>query len=1042
MILNMRTLIKDSLREIKRTYRRFISIILMALLGVAIFVGIGASGDNIAYTVGEYFKKYDIYDLKLSSTLGLTDEDVEVIKKIDGVTNVVGTYEKDIMLEINDSQYVISAMEYNKNINEVEVLEGSMPSASNEVMIDQKLANEQNIKIGDTLNLIEVLEENEDAILNNTTVKVSGIINTPLYITDERGTSKLGAGKVDYYMYLNSENINSDIYTTIYISSENLNNLLVESKDYREEVESLIANINNISEERKQARYDNLVNDANTEINEAQAKLDEEKQKAEDEISKAEQDIKEAEDEIVKAENEVESNTQKANTEFANAEKQISENEKLYQEKAAEAEKGKLQIKEQLAMLNGNLTQLSTQLTNLKEMYDKTEDETIKQTLNAQIQELEKQKLEVENGINIANNSILQIDEELSNGKTQLEKAKEELQKEKSSTYSTLANARQEIEDAKVELEDGKTELAEQKEEAESKIADAQKELDEAKEEVSKIEYPTWYLWDRKEANTGYSVAMQYSEILSTVSKVFPIIFFAVATLMSLNAMTRMVDEERTQIGTLKAMGYSKLQIATKYILYATLATVIGNVLGVFVGFEVLTDIIESLCLETYTNVPIGPIIYDWNLAFIGFVISTICIVGGAIYASYSKLKHVPATLMRPKAPQIGKRILLERIHFIWNKLSFTQKVTFRNMFRYKKRFLMTIIGISGATALTLVGFGVDDSTSELVPLQYGEIYNYQMNVVLEEVSEDEQQKMIEDLQAKEEIESILPVKMQSIKINHNDETKDVQLIVTSESLDGMISLRNSKTKEKYTLDNTGIILTERIANMLELEVGDKIEIEDEDGVKKEVTISHITEHYISHYIYMTSELYEELYETQIKNNVLLVKTIDMDSEQEQNLVENLLANYKISSINLNSDVDNVIVDFDIIVMVIIVVSGILALLVLYNLSNININERIRELATLKVLGFYPKEVDSYVNREMTYLSLIGIAIGLVLGYALTIYILEIAQLELIMFPKIIEPTSYLYASLIVLAFTFIVNITSHFVLKKINMIESLKSIE
>ena len=225
MILNMRTLIKDSLREIKRTYRRFISIILMALLGVAIFVGIGASGDNIAYTVGEYFKKYDIYDLKLSSTLGLTDEDVEVIKKIDGVTNVVGTYEKDIMLEINDSQYVISAMEYNKNINEVEVLEGSMPSASNEVMIDQKLANEQNIKIGDTLNLIEVLEENEDAILNNTTVKVSGIINTPLYITDERGTSKLGAGKVDYYMYLNSENINSDIYTTIYISSENLNNL-------------------------------------------------------------------------------------------------------------------------------------------------------------------------------------------------------------------------------------------------------------------------------------------------------------------------------------------------------------------------------------------------------------------------------------------------------------------------------------------------------------------------------------------------------------------------------------------------------------------------------------------------------------------------------------------------------------------------------------------------------------------------------------------------------------------------------------------------
>ena len=354
----------------------------------------------------------------------------------------------------------------------------------------------------------------------------------------------------------------------------------------------------------------------------------------------------------------------------------------------------------------------------------------------------------------------------------------------------------------------------------------------------------------------------------------------------------------------------------------------------------------------------------------------------------------------------------------------------------------MTIIGISGATALTLVGFGVDDSTSKIIPLQYGEIYNYQMNVILEDMPENEQNEMIEKLKANEEIEKILPVKIQSININRNGETKDVQLIVTSENLDGMINLRDEKTKENYTLNNDGIILTERIANMLEIEEGDTIEIEDEDGVKKEVVVSHITEHYISHYIYMTSELYEELYETPIKNNVLLVKTIELDDEQEQNLVKELLANYKISSINLNSDVDGVIVDFDVIVLVIIIVSGILALLVLYNLSNININERVRELATLKVLGFYPKEIDSYVNREMMYLSLIGMAIGLVLGYALTVYILEIAQLELIMFPKIIEPTSYLYAFLIVLAFTIIVNITSHFVLKKINMIESLKSIE
>ena len=634
----MRTILKDSFREIKRTYRRFISIILMALLGVMVFVGIGASGDNIAHTVGEYFKKYNIYDLKLSSTLGLTDEDVEAIKKVEGVTSAIPTYEKDVTLEINDSQYVISAMEYNENVNKVEILEGAYPSTSSEVMIDKKLSEEQNIKVGDTLNLIEILEENEDPFLNNSTVTVSAIINTPLYITEERGTSKLGAGKVDYYLYLNSENINSDIYTTIYINSEKLDNLLVESKDYREEVETLIANINNISEERKQARYDGLVNDANTEINDAQAKLDEEKQKAEDEISKAEQDIKDAENEIAEAEQEIESNKQKADTEFANARKQIEDNEKIYQEKVTEAENGKTQIKEQIATLNSNLTQLTDQLASLNQMYEATEDETVKQKLEMQIQELEKYKTEVENGINTANNTIIQIDEELANGKEQLENAKAELNREETSAYNEIENARQEIADAKAELEDGKVELNEQKAEAESKIADAQKELNDAKEEVSKIEYPTWYLWDRKEANTGYSIAMQYSEILSTVSKVFPVIFFAVATLMSLNAMTRMVDEERTQIGTLKAMGYNKIQIATKYILYAALATIIGNVAGVFIGFEVLTDIIESLCLETYTNVPIGPIIYDWNLAFIGCLISAICIIGGAIYASYAKL--------------------------------------------------------------------------------------------------------------------------------------------------------------------------------------------------------------------------------------------------------------------------------------------------------------------------------------------------------------------------------------------------------------------
>ena len=1037
----MNVIIKDSYREIKKNYKRFISIILMALLGVAVFVGIGASGDNIANTVGTYFKEYNIYDLKLVSTLGLTDEDLEEIKKINGVTTAIATYEKDVLLDINEKQYVINAMEYNETLNKVELLAGNIPNAANEIIVDSKLAQEQNIKIGDNINLQEVLDENEESALRNTEFVVVGISNTPLFISEERGTSKLGTGKVDYYIYMHKENINSEIYTTIYIATNRVDGLLVDSKEYRNEIEILKNEINKISEQRKQTRYDNLVNEATTEINEAQAKLDDEKKKAEEEIAKAEKEIADAEKEIINAEKEIQTNTQKANTEFVNAKQQIEENETLFEQIKLEAENGKKQIQEQIESLNSNLTQITNQITTLKQNYEVADDETTKQILSVQIEELEKQKATVENGIITANASITQIEQELTNGRSQIEAAKSELEQNETETYKQLENAKKEIASAKTELQNGKTELEEKKAESLEKIEEAQSELDKAKQDVNNIEYPRWYLWDRKEANTGYSATMQYSEILTTVSKVFPLIFFAIATLMSLNSMTRMVDEERTQIGTLKAIGYSKFQISSKYILYALLATVIGNILGVFVGFEVLTNIVVRLCLDFYT-VPYIPVVYDFGLTFIGCIVSALCIVGGAIYASYRKLRYVPAKLMRPKAPKIGKRVILEKIPFIWNRLSFSQKVTFRNMFRYKKRFLMTIVGISGATSLTLVGFGVNDSTSNLVPLQYKEIYNYQMTVALEDMLEEEQNQMIVELQENQEITSVLPVKMQSIHINHNNQTKDVQMIVTDKSLEGFINLRNTKTKEKYELDNNGIILTQGIANKLEIEEGDKIQIEDEDGIQKEVTVGKITEHYISHYIYMSDELFQELYNNSVKDNVLLIKTNELTKEQEEDLSKQLLEDYKVSTINLNSSVEEDFIDFDIIVIILIMVSGTLALVVLYNLSNININERIRELATLKVLGFYPKEIDSYVNREMTLLSLIGMIVGLGLGVILTLFILEIAQLELIIFPKTIKPLSYIFAFSIILVFTILVNLFSHFTLKKIDMIESLKSVE
>ena len=443
------------------------------------------------------------------------------------------------------------------------------------------------------------------------------------------------------------------------------------------------------------------------------------------------------------------------------------------------------------------------------------------------------------------------------------------------------------------------------------------------------------------------------------------------------------------------------------------------------------------------------PIAYDLYLIITGLLVAIVCIVGGAFYASYKKLKHVPAILMRPKAPKPGKRVFLERITFIWKRLSFSKKVTIRNIFRYKKRFLMTIIGICGATALIVVGFGVKNSISKISSTQYQEIYNYQMIVGLKNsIEEDDRNNIIQDIKNEEQIENALCTNIQNIKIGKNETFKDIQLMVINdnENIDGFITLRNSKSKEKYELEDNGVIITERLSKILNIKKGDTVVIKTDDDIEKEVIISEITEHYISHYMYMTNELYTELYNQDIETNVVLIKTGEMDQTEEQELGKELLKNDEVSSINMFSDstpqLDETMETLNLVVVVLIISSGLLTFVVLYNLSNVNISERIRELATLKVLGFYDKEVNQYVSREMTILTVIGIVVGLVTGYFLTCFVLQTVEQELVMYPHVIENVSYLYAAIIVIAFTIIVNIFSHFALKKISMVDSLKSIE
>ena len=548
-----------------------------------------------------------------------------------------------------------------------------------------------------------------------------------------------------------------------------------------------------------------------------------------------------------------------------------------------------------------------------------------------------------------------------------------------------------------------------------------------------KVTGEEWYVLDI-DSNAGFYQYEQDTERIDNVAKVFPLVFFIVAVLICLTTMTRMVEEERSQIGTLKSLGYKDSAIMFKYILYATLATIIGSIIGVVIGYRLLPE----LCFEMYKNMyRLGDIklSYYASLTFQGMIIALLCTLGATIYTCRKTLKESPANLLRPVAPAAGKRVLLERIPIIWNHLSFSHKVTVRNVFRYKKRFLMTIIGIAGCTGLILAGFGLKDCIVKMVPHQYEEIFSYQAKIAL---NEEKTNETINKIKENKKIKDILEVQEEAVTIDNKDTNQSVTLVIPKEDPDGFIKLQNRKTNEHYNLNN-GIIITEKLANLLEVEENDVLKFTGTDKYEKK--IAHITENYLFHYIYLPKSEYQE-----DEYNTVLVKTKNMTEKEEKEFASKLKEIPGVSSITFTSSTrhifDDTMDNFAYVSLILIVSAGALAFVVLYNLSSVNISERRRELATIKVLGFYDKEVYQYINRENTILTLIGILLGLGIGNILTMYIIKTCEIDMLMFDPTIALASYIYAILITAAFAILVNVILYFSLKKIDMIESLKSVE
>ena len=752
--------------------------------------------------------------------------------------------------------------------------------------------------------------------------------------------------------------------------------------------------------------------------------------------------------ELAQTRAELESSLGQINEGFSQIKEQeetLSRTEAQLNEGQEELDKGKKELETKKAELSAAKEEIAVNQATLDD--GQSQLDSARAQLSSGRQQLEEKQAQ----LNAGQAEIQANTEKLTSSQAELDANEQKLldgEKEIRENEQKLKDAKKDLEDAKKKLSDGKKEYQDGKKEADDKIAEAQQKIEDAQKEVDDIETPEWIVTDRNDL-PEYSDFGDNAERLKNIGKVFPMIFFLVAALISLTTMTRMVEEQRTQIGTMKALGYGKASIASKYLSYAFLATVGGSIAGVLFGEKVLPFIIIQAYGIMYWN--IGDhmqLDYELQYALIASGAAVICTMGATLFSCAKTLAETPASLMRPPAPKEGKRILIERISFIWKHLSFSWKSSMRNLFRYKKRLFMTIFGIAGSMGLMLVGFGLYDSIMDIAILQYDQIQHYDAMVINDEDATDSQEKdLLKFLDGNSEIDHY--TRVQLTKMTAPKEKGSVSIYVyvpeNTENFKEDVTLRDRKSHEQYELTDDGAVICEKTASLIGVKTGDEITLE-KDNRKYKVKITAVTENYMGHYVYMTPPCYEKTFGEKPEYSST-VYTMKEDAESDLETLGNAILKYPAAlSISYTSStagqVERMLGSLGAVIWVLIISAGMLAFVVLYNLNNINITERQRELATLKVLGFYDGEVSQYVFRENILLSFIGILAGAVFGIFLHRYVITTVEVDAVMFGRNIKPISFVYSGLITFGFSMFVNMVMHFKLKKINMVESLKSVE
>lgn len=995
---------KTTFREIKNSLGRYLAILAIIALGVGFFSGLKVTRSAMVDTADTYISDKSFYDFNLISTLGLTSSDVSYFNKMDVVDVAEGSISQDMLIaDTSGNDYTVVFHQLLENLNHVQVIDGRLPKKSNECIVDSRSYSKDDIGKKLVLSQDNTKDNLKKFIANEFTIV--GIGKSPYYLNFERGTTSLGNGTIKAFVYVPKDSLDEDYFTELFLTINKSGEIY--SSTYDSEVDNVTPNLEKALEERGQLRYKKIYNEAMDEYN--------------DGLKEYKDGLKDYND------GRAEYLDKKSSTEskLAQAYKDLQEGKKSIEDGYKKLDKEKNKLLSAKAELKTNEKELNMQ----EEEFLKNKPYMPPEQATTTESTLAKHRQELDAGLNKIDIGLKEIERNRSN----LDEHKYDLASNRKTYYDNKAKAERELKKAKKELADAKLELDE-----------AKLDLAKGKKEIDDIEKPSTYLLTR-ESNVGYTCFQNDSNIVDGIAKVFPIFFFLIAGLVCMTTMSRMVDEQRTQIGILKALGYSAPAIMSKYLFYSGSAAFIGTLIGYFGGIYIFPQVIWNAYGIMYDFNSGVHYIFDWKLAIISLIAALFCSMGATYISCKGELTEVPAELIRPKSPKNGKRIWLEYITPLWMRISFLYKVTFRNIFRYKKRFFMMVLGISGCTALLVTGFGIRDSIKNVVDFQYDEIQTFDYSLILKDNFNGDDKKDLFD-KVTDKGDQLLFVNEQNLDMAVGNDFQTLKVVSLDEGdFSDFLNLHLDNKSVPFPKDGE-IVINEKTAKKYKLSIGNTISLRNHGLKTMEVKISGICENYIYNYAYTTCNTLENGYNKQTPKNSAFIIAKDQTEKSIKESTAKLLKEDYVAGVSINFElkerISQMMNSLDYVVLLIIISAGALAFIVLYNLTNINITERIREIATIKVLGFYPRETSAYVFRENFILTGISAIVGVFLGKSLHTFVINEIHVDLLTFDIRISFLSYVLAIAITFVFAALVNFAMYFKLERISMTESLKSIE